>query len=156
MRAQKFVYAYLRTLFICIDFLGSFFGKKISSYLFSICRAQQNNSKQTVKLKDDGDQSLILHTPNPICTYRANTFCTKEPETLDWIRSFGGIGAFFDVGANVGIFSLFHAKLFDQKVYAFEPYSENVKMIHLSKEVNKFTQLEIIPMAALQKDTMKH
>lgn len=57
--------------------------------------------------------------------WRANTFWTKEPETLEWIRSelqSGGISAFVDVGANLGLFSLFALSLNDDvKVLAIEP-----------------------------------
>ena len=59
-----------------------------------------------------------------------------------------------DIGANIGFFSLLAASLVGSKgkVYSFEPYSENVKFIHLSKEINSFSQIEILPMAASNKN----
>lgn len=57
--------------------------------------------------------------------WRATTFWSKEPETLEWIRSelgLGGISTFIDVGANVGLFSLFALSLSDEvRVVAVEP-----------------------------------
>jgi len=50
--------------------------------------------------------------------------CHKEPETVHWIESFFKSGeVFFDVGANVGAYSLVAAKCFKGalKVYSFEP-----------------------------------
>lgn len=50
--------------------------------------------------------------------------CQKEPDTVKWIEDFMKPGdIFFDVGANVGAYSLVAAKCFAGavKVYAFEP-----------------------------------
>lgn len=74
-----------------------------------------------------------------------------EPHVENFIKNNVGPGdCVVDVGANIGYFSMLSASLVENKgkVYAFEPYSENVKMLHLSKEINHFSQLEIIPMAA--------
>lgn len=49
----------------------------------------------------------------------------SEPDTLDWIEEFVQPGdVFFDIGANVGIYSLYAASR-GAKVYAFEPESQN-------------------------------
>lgn len=57
--------------------------------------------------------------------YRAETFTTKEPETIEWINRFSG-GVFVDIGANIGVYSLYAAFLHkDITVYAFEPVYEN-------------------------------
>lgn len=50
--------------------------------------------------------------------------CAKEPEMEEWFGKFFKEGdVFFDIGANVGSYSLMAAKLLDGriKVYAFEP-----------------------------------
>jgi FkbM family methyltransferase len=50
--------------------------------------------------------------------------CKKEPETIEWIETFFKEGdVFFDIGANVGAYSLVASKFFNRKikVYAFEP-----------------------------------
>ena len=40
---------------------------------------------------------------------RAYTFYTKEPETVDWIDKFNNGSNFIDIGANIGIYSLYAA-----------------------------------------------
>ena len=56
---------------------------------------------------------------------------------------------FYDIGANVGFFSIIAAKLVGQggKVYAFEPGSENAKSIRHNGELNNFNQIEVIEKA---------
>jgi FkbM family methyltransferase len=65
--------------------------------------------------------------------------CKKEPDTVNWIETFlKGGDVLFDVGANVGAYSLVAAKFFDNgvKVYAFEPaflnYTQLCKNVHLN------------------------
>lgn len=50
--------------------------------------------------------------------------CQKEPETVDWIETFFSEGdTFFDIGANVGAYSLVASKFCHDniRVYSFEP-----------------------------------
>ena len=75
-----------------------------------------------------------FYTPNATCQYRADSFSTKEPETLDWIDRFGGGGVLFDVGANVGVYSIYHAKTQNASVFAFEPSVLNLPV--LVKNIN--------------------
>jgi FkbM family methyltransferase len=57
---------------------------------------------------------------------RASSFWQKEPETIAWIQSFNPRGVFYDVGANVGVYALYAAKLsLGMQVYAFEPAEKN-------------------------------
>lgn len=65
--------------------------------------------------------------------------CRKEPDTVEWIETFLKSGdVLFDVGANVGAYSLVAAKFFDGavKVYAFEPaflnYTQLCKNVYLN------------------------
>ena len=63
---------------------------------------------------------FMLHTPNCLCLFRQQSFSTKEPEMLEWIERFGGEGALYDIGANIGIYSIYYAKLKSGNVYSFE------------------------------------
>jgi FkbM family methyltransferase len=67
--------------------------------------------------------------PNAVCRYRADTFSSKEPETLDWIDEFGHLGALYDIGANVGLYSVYFAKSQTGTVYAFEPSALNLNLL---------------------------
>ena len=55
------------------------------------------------------DLELKSVTPNEVTRFRAHTFADKEPETLAWIEEYGGPGVFFDIGANVGLYSIYYA-----------------------------------------------
>ena len=56
---------------------------------------------------------------------------------------------FYDIGANVGFFSVIAAKLVGDtgKVYAFEPGENNAKAIRHNARLNDFTQIEVIEKA---------
>ncbi|PQA76623.1 FkbM family methyltransferase [Rhodoferax sp. TS-BS-61-7] len=79
-------------------------------------------------------QEFVFHTPNGLCQWRVNTFSTKEPETLEWIDQYGGDGVLFDIGANVGLYSIYYAKTKPGRVYAFEPSVFNLAL--LAKNIN--------------------
>jgi FkbM family methyltransferase len=95
------------------------------------------------------DQSvdLIFHTPNDVCRYRAETFSTKEPETLEWLDTYGGEGAFYDIGANVGLYSIYHALRFSSQVFSFEPSVLNLAQLAKNITLNEVTdRIVIVPI----------
>lgn len=66
---------------------------------------------------------IFLNADSHISLSRARS-CQKEPETVAWIESVMKPGdVFYDVGANIGAYSLVAAKYFqgDLKIHAFEP-----------------------------------
>jgi FkbM family methyltransferase len=58
---------------------------------------------------------------------------------------------FFDVGANVGHHSLFMTKLAD-RVVAFEPFPEILRLLRDHVSLNRLTNVEIVPVALGEKD----
>jgi FkbM family methyltransferase len=70
---------------------------------------------------------ITINVSSPIEQYRAETYASKEPETLDWLDEHLRAGdVFMDVGANIGLYSLYAAKRRPGcRVYAFEPESQN-------------------------------
>lgn len=79
--------------------------------------------------KDGSLVNLSIFAPNSLCDYRADTFSTKEPETLEWIEEYGSLGNLFDIGANVGLYSIYYSKIHSGNVYAFEPSFFNLKLL---------------------------
>jgi FkbM family methyltransferase len=67
------------------------------------------------------NNTFKLTTGYPIINYRNSTFASKEPETLNWIDSFETSSVLWDVGANIGLYSLYAAKTRECRVFAFEP-----------------------------------
>ena len=99
-----------------------------------------------VHRRPEGDVHMTFFTPNEVCRYRADTFSTKEPETLEWIDRYGGEGAFFDVGANVGLYSVYYAKTHPGTVYAFEPSVLNLGLLGRNISINDVaSRIVIVP-----------
>lgn len=67
---------------------------------------------------------------------RVRTLFSKEPSTLAWIDRFGQGDTLFDIGANVGMYTIYAAVMRGCQVYAFEPealnYAELNKNIYLN------------------------
>ena len=68
-----------------------------------------------------------FYVPNPLSLYRAKTFSTKEPDTLGWIDSLDKSSIMWDIGANIGLYSIYAAKCRNIKVFAFEPSVYNLE-----------------------------
>lgn len=76
----------------------------------------------SVRTKIFKDSMLAFVCTTKAEVWRAKTWRTKEPGTLAWLEAEVKPGdVFWDVGANVGVYSLYAAKLGAQ-VVAFEPH----------------------------------
>lgn len=74
---------------------------------------------------------LIFHTPNSLTFWRAESLFDKEPETIEWIDTFKDGEVMYDIGANVGIYSMYAAKKFPKlKVYSIEPTFFNYYLLN--------------------------
>ncbi len=62
--------------------------------------------------------------------------CKKEPETVKWIETFQKDDTVFDIGANVGVYSLIMAK-YANKIYAFEPSTFTFSVLNKNILANK-------------------
>ena len=93
-----------------------------------------------------------LKAPNPLNKYRIKTFSTKEPETLAWIDSFKKNSVFWDVGANIGLYSIYAAKASSCKVFAFEQSVFNLELLAKNININNLSlQIAIFPIALSNK-----
>ena len=74
--------------------------------------------------------------------YRFLSFWEKEPETIAWIRSFEDGGCFYDIGANIGMYSLYACHLHPRMtVWAFEPQWTNYLSLVQNVALNRFGNL---------------
>ena len=73
---------------------------------------------------------LIFNTPSTSTHWRVDNFFSAEPETLGWLRRIEPGDVFFDVGANVGVYSIVAAKVHRASVYAFEPEALNYAILN--------------------------
>jgi len=98
------------------------------------------------KAKEAGIE-LIYSTPNRVCKWRVQTLFDKEPDTINWLRRLTSNDVLLDVGANVGMYSIFAALAQKSKVIAFEPESQNFAQLCKNIELNKLHN-QIIPFCA--------
>ena len=86
------------------------------------------------------DTKFKIYSENSLEDYRASSFFEKEPETVAWIDDFIEGSIYYDVGANVGIYSLYASIHKKCKTYAFEPYYKNY--IRLMENIKLNNQIE--------------
>ncbi len=67
--------------------------------------------------------------PNKMTAWRAQTLFTKEPVTIEWLNALTADDVFWDIGANVGMYTIYAAVRAKCKTYAFEPESQNYSVL---------------------------
>jgi FkbM family methyltransferase len=61
--------------------------------------------------------------------WRAETFFSEEPQTVEWLDRMGPGDVLWDVGANVGMYTLYAAALRKCRVVSFEPEAQNYALL---------------------------
>jgi FkbM family methyltransferase len=84
-------------------------------------------------LKDG--RSFSYECPSITTLWRARTLFSKEPDTIRWIDSFEDGEILYDVGANVGMYSIY-AGVRNVKVFAFEPEAQNFALLNRNIAIN--------------------
>lgn len=94
-----------------------------------------------------GRVELRFATPNELNEYRASSFSTKEPETLEWIDNIPEGSVLWDIGANVGLYSCYAAKHRRCRVFAFEPSVFNLELLARNVFLNGLaSEVTIVPL----------
>lgn len=83
-----------------------------------------------------GGRSVAFACPNQLTRWRVETLRTKEPATLAWIDSFAPGVVLWDIGANIGLFSLYAAIARNCRVVAFEPAPANFALLCRNVVIN--------------------
>ena len=100
--------------------------------------------------KDILGSQLKFYCPNSIIEWRVNNLISKEPKTIEWINNFNGEKiVFWDVGANIGVYSIYAAlKHLDKiKVNSFEPSTSNLRILSRNININNYSeQIEIVQL----------
>jgi len=79
---------------------------------------------------------VIYSAPSRATKWRVDTLFEKEPCTIQWIASFPPGSTLVDIGANVGMYSIWAAKTRRTMVYAFEPESQNYALLNRNIAIN--------------------
>jgi len=91
---------------------------------------------------------MFFSIPNALTRFRAASFATKEPDTLTWLEAIPRDAVLWDVGANVGLYSIYAAKKNNVRVFAFEPSVFNLELLARNIFMNKLQeQVTVIPVA---------
>jgi FkbM family methyltransferase len=75
-------------------------------------------------------KTIVYATPNRTTRSRVETLFTKEPVTIEWLATLAADDVLVDVGANVGMYSIWAAKVHGARVWAFEPESQNYALLN--------------------------
>ena len=133
-----------------LDFWSLLFtGTKIGSFcreyfIFKIFNKQKEVNHKGVK--------MLFCIPNKLNLYRAESFSKKEPDTLAWIDLIPQGSLIWDIGANVGLYSVYAAKSRNCKVYSFEPSVFNLELLARNIFLNKLQdKITIIPVSLSDK-----
>lgn len=135
-------------IYLLYEKIISVFISKISSYSFRdiLINKIDRDSAFVNHSTENQKANFELYTPNQICLSRQETFSNKEPEMLDWIEEYAQDGVLYDIGANIGIYSIYYAKTQTGNVYAFEPSIFNLRQLGKNININSLDKrITIIP-----------
>ena len=100
--------------------ISIFFGKSRPGRIVLEALLASNDSKE-IQINHK-NISLNFVASGELLRWRAASFSEKEPETLAWIDCFAGDEIFWDIGANIGLYSVYAAKRHQNaSVFSFEP-----------------------------------
>ena len=94
------------------------------------------DSDETTEVAMEG-RAARFYTPNEMTRWRARTLYAKEPVTIEWLRAMPQGAVFVDVGANVGMYTVFAALARSARVVAFEPESRNYAVLNENLRLNQ-------------------
>ena len=123
-------------IIIFLDLIFNKLTKKNFRYYLQDSLRNHSNTNITIENK-----KYNFFNPSNLTYWRTKTFETKEPETLQWIRNFSSKKPiFWDIGANVGLYSIYAAKQnSNTKVISFEPSGLNLGILERNIVLNNLS-----------------
>jgi FkbM family methyltransferase len=82
-------------------------------------------------------RSLFFAAVSGNTIWRVDHLFDEEPETLDWLKQLTPNDVFYDVGANVGMYSIIAAKVNGARVFSYEPEALNYATINRNIAYNE-------------------
>jgi FkbM family methyltransferase len=92
-------------------------------------------STRCYEIEVEGRRIRYVHS-NRWAYSRLITLFTKEPTTIPWLEAFRQNETFVDIGANIGMYSIYAAVFSGCRVFAFEPESLNYAELNKNIFVN--------------------
>lgn len=101
-----------------------------------------------------GDLEVVYAIPNTSTKWRVDTLFTKEPDTIEWIDGFKPGEVLIDIGANVGMYTIWAAKTRGIRVFAFEPESQNYALLYKNIVLNRLSEQVVAYCVALSDESV--
>ena len=108
---------------------------------YDIMRPDQR--KIPVKRVEDGGRVYKFYSEEPIEARRIGSMFYKERGTISWIKSLDEDDVLFDIGANIGIYTIYAAPRV-KRVVAFEPHLGNAFRLLQNIHLNKFKNVNLV------------
>ncbi len=157
----------LKVPLIIINFIGNFYANLL---LFIDRRNHNANWQQMLQdsidkfksekiiISENPKKIIQFYTPSLLASFRAKTVLTKEPDTINWLNEHGSEDKYlFDIGANLGVYSIYYAKKFNAKVFAFEPSFKNLEIMARNIRLNSLhANITIISNPITEKFTISN
>ena len=123
---------------ILLDILFFFSGSKRWKLKFLV----QNFLEKKNFIFVHRNKRIVFKVDSEHCLKRYKSILSKEKKTISWIDNMKRNDIFWDIGANIGIYSIYAAKINNLKVISFEPIVssyhtliKNIKENHLQKKI---------------------
>jgi FkbM family methyltransferase len=102
--------------------------------------AIDNMARASTAIADVPGAKLKFYAPSPLLRTRARSVLNKEPDTIAWLNTLSADAVLWDVGANVGVFSLYAAAVRGCHVLAFEPSAANFFVLTRNIQLNELSR----------------
>ena len=135
-------------ILIIFDNLFKFlFGR---SFLIELIDLIEEESYKEIRILN---KKITFFTPNKLTETRVNDIFHSEIETINWIKKFDKSKKiiFWDIGANIGIYSMYAAlKHKNIEITSFEPSTNNLRVLSRNISINKLEkkiQINQLPLS---------
>jgi len=144
----KIISIFVYKILIIVDsFFKFLFGR---SFLIHLIDLIEEGSYKKIKILN---KTLTFFIPNKLTETRVNDMFHSEIETINWIKKFNKKRKiiFWDIGANIGIYSIYaaieHKKI---EITSFEPSTNNLRVLSRNISINKLEkniQINQLPLS---------
>lgn len=132
-------------IFLLLKIIDHFFRIVFKKNL--LIHFKENFEQNLISKKYIKGKKISLFTPNYSSYWRANSFLSREPDTIAWIESFEENSCFWDIGSCVGQFSIFSSKFKNSDVVSFEPSTSNLRILSRNVFLNDLQdKIKIMPI----------
>ncbi len=97
-----------------------------------------------------GGSTALFKSDHGRLLWRAKSLFDEERMIIDWINGFKDDDVFYDIGANVGMYSVYSAAVHKKlRVFSFEPELNNIQVLYENLFMNGILdRCTIVPLAA--------